>query len=103
MELLREFIFFALPAAVLAILPAAVERSSKVFAVAFAKSLFLIVVPTWAFLASCFAGWFFDGLSWKGGCTLGWLTCFHSAKIWLFPFVVWGNGRALPVRHFADR
>lgn len=82
---LTVFSLLAFPAAFLAIAPAAIEESLKAFAAAFVKALILIVLPFWTFLGSCVA---FE-IAWKGECPLGWLTCFHSPKIFLFPFVLW--------------
>ena len=79
------FFFVAGPAFGLALAPAFIEASYKAFAIAFFKSLILIVLPFWAFLGSSLL----FGPEWKGECPLGWMTCFHTGKFWLAPFVVW--------------
>ena len=70
----------------LAIPPAWKHKSWRRFFLAILLSFFGILLPLPVF-------WWSKYLvpEWKGGCTLGWVDCFHMGKIALTPFVIWAT------------
>jgi hypothetical protein len=71
---------------VLASPPAFLHKSWKVYLRALPIAAFGITLPALTFLGSSFFT-----PDWKGGCTYGWIDCFHYGKLALAPLVLWAT------------
>src|SRR5580704_7230194 len=75
------FLFFIL--LMLAVPPAVNKKSWSCFIGAMILSFFVVVLPLFIFFFSAFLV-----PDWKGGCTHGWLDCFHMGKFALAPLAL---------------
>jgi hypothetical protein len=63
------------------------EQPLKGFCRALVVTAFGVLIPLIVFLLSAFLV-----PEWKGGCSHGWLDCFHLGKLMLTPLVLWAIG-----------
>ena len=71
---------------VLAAPPALLQKSWKVYLRALPIAAFGITLPALTFLGSTLFT-----PDWKGGCSYGWIDCFHYGKLALAPLVLWAT------------